>query len=142
MYGVVPGLAICNVQEDVELSSRLAARNVPSAGLEPSFDPRPVPTKYTQLSLVDSYSHASVKPATYKSYDVSKVFYPGDAKAPWQGFAAAINTESLLRNQFFALQDCQQSVYVPGSNSAMYSASPPLASTERRDRARMRTCFR
>jgi len=126
MYGLVPGLAICNVKADVELSSRLAARNVPSAGLEPSFGPRPVATKYTQLALVDSYPHTSVKPATYQSYDVSNVFYPGDAKAPWQGFASAINTESSLRNQFFALQDCQQSVYVPDSSSAMYSGSPPL----------------
>ena len=126
MYGVIPGLAICNVESDTRLSTRIAARNMPSVGLEPAFDPRPVSTKYTQLSIVDSYPCATVKPATYQSYNVGDVFYPGTAKAPWQGFADKVNTESTLRNQFFALQDCQQSAYVPSTHSSMYDQSAVL----------------
>jgi hypothetical protein len=40
--------------------------------------------------------------------------------APWSGFSNNVNIESNLRNQFFALQDCEQSEYVPSSSSDLY----------------------
>ena len=39
------------------------------------------------------------------------------------GFFNNVNTESLLRNQFFALQKSDQSVYVPSSNSDLYNVN-------------------
>ena len=57
---------------------------------------------------------------TYGTYSTKSVFNPGNAQAPWSGFSNNINTESTLRNQFFALQNCEQSEYVPSSNSDLY----------------------
>jgi hypothetical protein len=45
--------------------------------------------------------------------------------APWHGFANNVNVESTLRNQFFALQDCQQAEYVPSSKSDLYNVHVP-----------------
>jgi hypothetical protein len=45
--------------------------------------------------------------------------------APWSGFANNVNVESTLRSQFFALQDCEQSQYVPSSNSDLYNVYVP-----------------
>jgi hypothetical protein len=55
------------------------------------------------------------------TYNVNKVFNPGNTHSPWSGFAANINTESDLRNQIYALQKCSQSVYVPSSKSDLYT---------------------
>lgn len=49
----------------------------------------------------------------------------GTRNAPWSGFASNINVESTLRNQFFALQKCDQSQYVPSSNSDLYNTYIP-----------------
>ena len=55
-------------------------------------------------------------------YNVQNTFNPGN-KAPGAGFFNNVNTESLLRNQFFALQKSDQSVYVPPSNSDLYNVN-------------------
>jgi hypothetical protein len=54
-------------------------------------------------------------------YNPEYVFNPGNAVAPWSGYATAVNVESTLRNQFFALQKCGQSEYVPSSKSDLYN---------------------
>jgi hypothetical protein len=54
------------------------------------------------------------------TYNVNKVFNPGNTVSPWSGFASNINLESELRNQVYALQKCSQSVYVPNSSSDLY----------------------
>ena len=48
---------------------------------------------------------------------------PGNAQSPWYGFASNVNTESSLRNQFFALQDCDQAKYIPSTHSDLYNAT-------------------
>ena len=39
------------------------------------------------------------------------------------GFANSINTESSLRNQFFAPQSCDQAKYIPSTNVDMFKVS-------------------
>jgi len=39
------------------------------------------------------------------------------------GFSNNINVESQLRNQFFALQRCEQSEFVPSSDSDLYKTT-------------------
>jgi hypothetical protein len=123
MYGVVEGVYYCNVDRDQELSNRMAQRNIPSEPLKPEFSPRPEQTKFTIFGKTMPDRNTQCPPSrSYANYTPSKIFNPGNAQAPWYGFASNINTESTLRNQFFALQDCDQGKYIPSTNSDLYQA--------------------
>ena len=111
------------------LNNRIAERNIPSRALQPSFSIRPAQTKYTIFPLHDQRTPATVSIIKEPTYEVSEVFNPGTAQAPWSGFATNINTESTLRNQYFALQKSDQAVYVPSSNSDLFNAQMPRASS-------------
>lgn len=101
----------------------LYSRNVPSHLLQPYINVRPVMTKYSYLPVVDPRKEISTGLVQQPTYSVSQVFNPGNAMAPWSGFASNINLESDLRNQVFALQKCSQAVYVPSSKSDLYEVS-------------------
>ena len=117
-----------NAQQKVECPSeihkqtneRIYNRNIPSQMLQPYIDVRPVMTKYSYLPIVDPRKEVSTRLIQTPVYNVNQVFNPGNTESPWSGFASNINTESVLRNQVFALQKCSQSVYVPSSNSDLY----------------------
>ena len=122
MYGVAKGVLLCNIEKNQELNDRLYARNIPSQPLQPEFSMRPTPTKYSLFPMVDLNSQDNkVKMNPYETYSPEKVFNPGNASAPWSGFSSSINTESQLRNQFFALQSCDQAKYIPPSTSELYN---------------------
>lgn len=104
-----------------DVNKRIYERNIPSATLQPSFSIRPVQTKYTLFSLDSNHTPADVSIIKEPVYNVESVFNPGNTQGPWSGFATKINTESKLRNQYFALQRSEQSVYVPSSNSDLYN---------------------
>ena len=123
MYGVVNGVMICQQERTDELNQRLSGRNFPSAPLQPEFSLRPVSTKYALLPIVDQRVKPTVPLKTYPVYNTSQVFNPGNAQAPWNGFSNNINVESQLRNQFFALQRCEQSEFVPSSDSDLYKTT-------------------
>lgn len=110
-------------QRTAEVSARIAARNVPSAPLQPYFSIRPHQTRYTHFAVGIQPPPPGTTPIErLPAYNVSKVFNPGDAQGPWSGFATNINTESILRNQVFAAQRAAQAVYVPPSTSDLYVA--------------------
>ena len=115
-----PTFSLCNVDRDMELSKRIAARDQPLGNLNISFDPRPVATQYTNIQPFLKQRTSETAVPTPSIYNTKTNFYGGDKKAPWSGFATQIDDESVLRNQFFALQTCEQSEYVPSSNSDMY----------------------
>jgi hypothetical protein len=121
MYGVVKGVYYCNIETNEELNNRISERNIPSAPLQPQFSSRAVSTKYSMLPIFDRRVDPSVPIDRQPTYNVSDVFNPGNAGSPWSGFASNINKESSLRNQFFALQKCGQSSYIPSSSSDMYN---------------------
>ena len=120
MYGVIDGAYYCNQDRNMELNMRIAERNIPSASLEPQFSIRPVSTKYALLPIVDRRPKPTVPINKISSYSVEKVFNPGSGQGPWSGFATNVNEESKLRNQFFALQNCEQAAWVPSSQSDLY----------------------
>jgi hypothetical protein len=120
-YGVPNGVAYCQQERTDELSRRMYDRNVPSAPLQPQLGARPVLSKYTIMPILDQRKEATVPIANYPIYNPEHVFNPGSAVAPWSGYATAVNVESTLRNQFFALQKCEQSEYVPSSKSDLYN---------------------
>jgi hypothetical protein len=120
-YGVPRSVAYCQQERTEELSQRMRDRNIPSAPLQPQMCARPVLTKYAVMPILDQRKEATVPLATYPVYNPEHVFNPGSAVAPWSGYATAVNVESTLRNQFFALQKCEQSEYVPSSKSDLYN---------------------
>jgi hypothetical protein len=104
-----------------ETNQRIYERNIPSQPLQPYLDVRPVMTKYAHLPIVDQRKQATVKLTQMPTYNPHAVFNPGNTTSPWSGFSHNVNKESELRNQCFALQKCSQSVYVPKSNSDLYT---------------------
>lgn len=120
MYGVVDGLYECNLERTEELNDRISVRNIPSSILQPRFSIRPVSTKYAMLPIVDRRPVPKEPIMKVPVYNIQKTFNPGTATAPWSGLASQVNDESRLRNQFFALQKCEQAEYVPSSNSELY----------------------
>jgi hypothetical protein len=127
MYGVVDGVYICNQERTVELDQRISSRNIPSTPLKPQMSFRPALTKYSVLPIVNNSNNATVPFKQYDNYDQHLVFNPGTS-APWYGFANNINLESALRNQYFALQDCDKAGYIPSSKSDLYVENIPPSS--------------
>jgi hypothetical protein len=113
-------------QRTEELNERLAYRNVPDGQLQPQFDCRPQSTKYAKMPIVDRRERHNVPLQVFPAFNVASTFNPGNAQAPWSGFATNINQESVLRNQFYALQNgANQACYVPSKNSQLYNAHVP-----------------
>jgi hypothetical protein len=121
MYGVVDGVILCNMGRTQELSDRMFSRNVPSQVLQSQFSMRPVSTKYATMPIMDQRSQCKEPIQQVPVYNTKTQFNPGTAQSPWSGFATNVNVESDLRNQVFALQRSQQSVYIPSSHSDLYN---------------------
>jgi len=120
MFGVINGCCRRDDHRVQDLNSRIAKRNVPSSALPPQYSIRPVSTKYATMPILDQRKKSTLPANNCQSFSVDSTFNPGNAQAPWTGFASHIHTESVLRNQFFALQHGDQGVYVPSSNSDLY----------------------
>ena len=103
-----------------ETNTRMYQRNLPSQYLQPYLDARPVCTKYSLLPIVDPRVTPTVPYIEQPTYHVGNVFNPGNRMAPWSGYSSHVNIESELRNQIYALQRCDQAVYVPSSTSDLY----------------------
>jgi len=104
-----------------QTNARIYNRNIPSQILQPYVDVRPVMTKYSYFPIVDPRKPINVPLLQMPTYNVHTTFNPGNTQSPWSGFATNINKESELRNQIYALQKCSQAVYVPNSNSDLYT---------------------
>lgn len=111
----------CVSQIHNQTNQRLYDRNIPSQMLQPYINSRPVMTKYSYFPIVDPRKELNVRLQQQPTYNVHNVFNPGNATAPWSGYASNVNTESELRNQIYALQSCSQAVYVPSSQSDLYT---------------------
>ena len=110
---------VSNIHE--QTNTRIYDRNIPSQILQPYLDVRPVMTKYSYFPIVDPRKEIKTQMEQMPTYNVGKVFNPGNTVSPWSGFSSNINLESELRNQVYALQKCSQSVYVPNSTSDLYN---------------------
>jgi len=120
----VPGILYGQNARTDELNARLFDRYFPDGPLAPNFDPRPIPTKYAYLPIVNRRKDAIVPIDKYLDHSPQSNggnFYCGTDKAPSDGFFRNVDTESTLRSQFFALQrDAGQSVYIPDTRSDLY----------------------
>lgn len=113
----------CSSQKANIMNTRAYDRNIPSQMLQPYLSVRPVDTKYAVMPIVDPRTPIKTQLVQQPIYNTNQVFNPGNTKSPWSGYATNVNVESELRNQIYALQSCSQSVYVPSSNSDLYSHS-------------------
>lgn len=105
-----------------ELNTRLFARNIPSHTIDPVFSPTPTATRYTKMAILDNTENNLETPITGNNqYQTATTFFPGDRMPNRNGFVTNVDTESVLRNQFFALQRGGQAVYVPESSSDLYT---------------------
>jgi hypothetical protein len=105
------------------INQKLYERNIPSHTLQPYLNVRPVMTKYSILPIVDPRKETPYPLTQVPVYNIQTSFNPGNAQAPWSGYSSNVNVESDLRSQIFALQSCDQSVYVPKSTSDLYNYS-------------------
>jgi hypothetical protein len=113
----------CNLKPQEEINHKIYERNIPSKNLQPYLDVRPVMTKYSYFPVVDPRRKITTNLNIMPTYNVNNTFNPGNATAPWSGFASNVNVESELRNQIYALQKSSQCVYVPESKSDLYEFS-------------------
>ena len=107
-------------QKTDTINYRVSIRNIPSQTLQPYLDARPVSTKYSIMPIVDPRKMINVPLKQHPTFDMQNTFSPGNDFGPWSGYSSNVNRESELRNQIYALQDCNQSVYVPSSKSDLY----------------------
>ena len=116
MYNVT----LQNFKKNDSINNNIFGRNIPSSTLEPHLDMRPVSTKYATMPILDHRVKSNVLLNNRSYYNSEETFNPGNRKPHYSGFAINVDSESGLRNQFFALQKGDQSKYIPGTNSDMY----------------------
>jgi hypothetical protein len=108
-------------QIQLQTNQRIYDRNIPSAPLQPYLSVRPASTKYSIMPVVDPRRKINVPLPVMPTYNQSTTFNPGNDSGPWSGYASNVNVESELKNQIYALQNCDQAVYVPSSKSDLYN---------------------
>ena len=110
-------VALNNFDKQNSINSEILNRNFPSSAITMNFSFRPVNTKYTFMPSVAPIAQ-SIEPIL--NYDTASLFYPGTRKMHFCGFSSNIDSESTLRNQFFALQKADQKSYIPATTSDLY----------------------
>jgi hypothetical protein len=131
ILGVPAGVYYGQNERVDELNSRINTRYFPDSPLEPNFDPRSIPTKYSHFPIINRRKQTHEPVVPYLDYNARINFNPGTQRAPPSGFLNNIDTETILRNQTFALQrGAEQGIYVPSSNSDLYKVTVPSGSIQ------------
>jgi hypothetical protein len=112
-----------NFEKQDSINRKLYTRNIPSNNIAKNFDPRPVSTKYSTLPMIDHRKETNTPIMNTRGYNSEETFYPGTDKPHYYGYATNVDSESTLRNQFFALQAADQAKYIPPSSSDLYENS-------------------
>ena len=114
---------ICQQDLTDELNTKYYDRVKPSAPLNTVFDPRPTYTHRQIYPALHAFNHANTPIQDTGNYSNHTTFNPA-SKAPYSGYAHAVDAESSLKNIFMARQKyCTQTKYIPSSNSNMYQWS-------------------
>lgn len=115
-----------------DLNERINRRLECDQPLPVLFDPRSVPTKYSQFPIIESRNKRGdsmdvvgnrivQRPRSANYYDVNKTFAPLNRRGPTNYFLANVDTETVLQNRHVAYQKfADQGVYVPHSSSDLY----------------------
>ena len=122
--GVVQGVQYGQNERVDELNNRISSRYFSDIPLEPNYNMRPIPTKYSLFPIVNRRKEVKEPRLNYVDYNPYLIFNPTSSTSNVKSFQKNIDTETILRNQTFALQHgANQSVYVPTSNSDLYNVT-------------------
>lgn len=123
-----------------QLNQRIVERNATSTVPFFYFSPRPVPTKYTTLPILNQVQKSNVDIKYKQPYNTQKDYLPGTS-APWSGFMENIDIETQLRYEKEYIPSSKSSLYVkptipsnhevqpyPGlfANATSFSVTPPI----------------
>ena len=116
-----------NLEDQVAMNTRMYSHVVPSLDeaehhnmLEPSFDPRATPTRYTRLQTIPQRATPLVSKEPHEAYDQSNANGRLYSRGPFNGFAANVDSETVLRNQVVPLGRSDVHQYIPSTESDMY----------------------
>jgi hypothetical protein len=118
IYGIPDGITYGQYERLDEINDRMYDRVLPSNNpiVNPKFDIRSVPTR-----------NCLVFPVLDMKYDAKTKINKRE-----MGYNNDIETESQLRNQYYALQHgADQSIYVPSSSSELYKVPIPTSSNQK-----------
>lgn len=105
------------------INQRILARTMTTGNVEVLLPSRPQQTLYT-MPLANAVPHGECKPRVLKyNSEPNSYFLPATSNKSWSNYAANTNTESILRNQVYALQKAPQAQYVPNSTSDLYNST-------------------
>jgi hypothetical protein len=131
IYGLAQGIAYGQHSRVDEINNRYTDRQFADKPLKPQFDIRAVPTKYSVFPLIDRRTPATVPYKQYLDHSPESNFCPNISYGPIDGYLKNIETESTLRNQYFALhRGADQAVFVPSSNSDLFKTAPAVGRQE------------
>jgi len=129
IHGLIDSIEYHNHERVDELNDRIFQRLQSDIPLQPLYDPRPTMTKYSVFPIIDS-RNLSIPTSlnSYLDYSAETSFAPIQSKGPVDTYLKHIDSESNLRNQFFAISSAPQKVFVPSSNSDLYRNRPVAGS--------------
>ena len=129
-----PGILYGQQERVDELNDRILGRFQPDMPLHANINERPVPTKYSHFPVIDRIRQPNVHLIKRPYYSIETNFTPTNTRGPVDGYFSNVNTESTLRNQYFALQrGAPQGEYIPSSQSDLYEikmATPSRIETQ------------
>jgi hypothetical protein len=107
-----------------ELNNRIGTRQFPDAPLEPNYDPRPIPTKYSYFPIVNRRTPSHEPIIQHRAFHTANNFTPSTRASPFSGYASNLDVENSLRNQNFAHQPRGiMNHYIPSSDSDLYKVT-------------------
>lgn len=107
-----------------ELNDRIGSRQFADSPLEPNYDPRPIPTKYSLFPIINRRTPAHEPVNQLPDFNIQTTFNPGTDRSPFSGYASNLDIENSLRNQYFAREPSGiLNQYIPSSNSDLYRVS-------------------
>lgn len=106
------------------INTRLYNRNISKKHLDVLYPLIPYSTKFQKFPTTPSFNtEVNTNIFNKLEYEYHAGEHPGTSRAPVQGFMKNVDFESSLRNQYFGLQKCEQSHFVPNSDSSLYTPS-------------------
>lgn len=123
VYGLAQGISYGQHNRVDELNQRTVERQFADKPMKPCLDLRSLPTKYAFFPIIDRRAPSKEPVNKYLDHSASN-FCPNISKGPADGFMRNVETEMVLRNQYFALQrGADQHIYVPSTTSDLYGFS-------------------
>ena len=84
----------CQNNRTTQLSERMYARNIPSEQLSMTYGPRPVPTRYVLMPMLDCRKPTNVPCLREPIYNTQQEFSPGNT-LPFDGYQNKIDDDVL-----------------------------------------------